>query len=204
MLISNPVTFIKPDTEIESKFLDENDTYIWYKCTVNKINELVINTNGCYVDCDVIYDDGEEVVNSVFHDIDFEEDSDTAWRFTHQWSKLIKIINKKDEEIKQLREDLDFLEETLTSINTDEEDEDEEKEDDNEEEQNEEEEEEQNEEKEDENVEKCKQQYIRKINNLNFLLYSFVGVTGIITGIVIGDILVHLTNHYCNIRADYS
>lgn len=106
----SPVSFIKPSVEIEAKFLnDEGDKYIWYRGVVTKVHKVHSSPTGRYIDCDVLYDDGEEVKNSIFHDVDFEEDNDDSWRFAEAWSKLIKIVEQKNKEIEWLREEIEDL-----------------------------------------------------------------------------------------------
>jgi hypothetical protein len=107
----SPVTFVKPNVIIEAKFIDEDgDEYRWYTGKVTRVHKVVKSKFGNYVDCDIEYEDDEKVNHSILHDQDFEEeDSEDAWRFEEAWSKLVKLLVEKDDEIEHLRSDIQDL-----------------------------------------------------------------------------------------------
>lgn len=119
----SPVTFVKPNTVIEAKFIDD-DEYRWYSGRVTRVHKVVKSKFGYYVDCDIEYEDDEKVNHSILYDQDFEEeDSEDAWRFGEAWSKLVKLLVEKDDEIEHLRSDMKDLLKIIVEEDEDEDDE---------------------------------------------------------------------------------
>ena len=154
MDLTSPISYIKVPMHIEAKFLNsEGDKFAYYHGTITKINEIGANEHGRFIDCSVIYDDGDEVSHSIFNDVDFESDNDDSWRFTDMNSKIIKMLSNNCLDIKDLKENMRMLFlRTIQALHQDvkEDDDEEEEEDDDEDEEEEEEEEEDEEEDEDE------------------------------------------------------
>ena len=100
---SSPISFIKTPSEIEVKFksgIDEDDeAYKFFRGTITKINNIDVDEdNGKFINCSIIFDDGDEVEHSILYDKDFESETNDSWKFADEKSQLIKYIveNKKD------------------------------------------------------------------------------------------------------------
>ena len=105
--MESPISFIKVPMEIEAKFLNgDGDKFKYYRGTITHVHE-VGNINGnAYMDCHVIYDDGDEVFHSIFHDDDFESDTDDSWRFVDSNSKIIKALRDNTLELDKIKKKL--------------------------------------------------------------------------------------------------
>lgn len=102
-----PVRFIRPGTEVEARFIGENDRLEWYKGTVKRVNFFGDDNSGTFINCSVLYEDGELVEESVFYDKDFDqEDNLDSWRFDGTVTMLISYIRQHTSEIEELKEEL--------------------------------------------------------------------------------------------------
>lgn len=85
--------FLVTGSEIEVRFVDpENPEHHRWYCGVVKTARYGTDANGSYAECDVLYEDGEKVKEQRFYDDDF---GDELWKFETPLSDLIK--NMKDE-----------------------------------------------------------------------------------------------------------
>jgi hypothetical protein len=112
---NSSISYFKVPVEIEAKFYDENEeNFEFYRGTVTHVHRFSED----YVVCDVTYDDGEIIPNSVFYEEDFEaEDSEDTWRFVNLNSKMIKTLNVHTDQIQELKENIDIVAEEKTSNN---------------------------------------------------------------------------------------
>lgn len=98
-----PVFFITQDIDLLIKFKNE-DEYEYYKGNVKKINYFGRDQNGGFINCHVVYDDGEEVEDEQLYNKDFENlESDATWKITTNTSLLIKYLVETNKEIKELK-----------------------------------------------------------------------------------------------------
>ena len=83
--------YIKTGSEIEARYVDPNkdDETRWYRGIVKKINKYGTSSCGKYVECDVMYDDGELVKGWRFYDEDYGEE---VWRFSSLHADLIDTL----------------------------------------------------------------------------------------------------------------
>lgn len=82
--------FIKKGFTIESKFVNiDDDRMDWYKGVVTKVNKYGEDRFGCYVECNIQYDDGELVKNHRLYDTDY---GDEVWRFDTKYRELIEHL----------------------------------------------------------------------------------------------------------------
>ena len=85
--------FLVAGSDIEVRFVDpENPEHHRWYCGVVKTARYGTDANGSYAECDVHYEDGEKVKEQRFYDDDF---GDELWKFETPLSELIK--NMKDE-----------------------------------------------------------------------------------------------------------
>jgi hypothetical protein len=112
-----PVKFIKAGTELEVRFLDEDDKLKWYKGVVQRVNHFGEDDYGSYVSCSVLYEDGEKVSDACFYNKDFDEDNSLdSWRFAGNISLLISFMIKNTGEIQSLKDDLRLREENIRKL----------------------------------------------------------------------------------------
>jgi hypothetical protein len=157
----NPIKFINPDVPVYVQFL-ENDERKYFRGIVKKVNELTED----YVNCHVIYEDGEEVKDQYLYNDCFDnEESDNPWKFDCNTSILLKYMIENNNEINELKETISAFELVDEVDEDDEDDEDDEEEED--------------EEEEEEEEEKLRQS--KSIYDSNVLLYTSVAVNISIT-----------------------
>lgn len=135
-----PSGFVQKNETVEVLFMEE-DAPKWYKGTVTDINHYGKDAFGYYVECAVLYDDGEFVADSRFYDCDFNNPESTdSWRFPSALTGVLTILDKT-------RQDIDLLKKkqkmSFEAISEEEDDEDYEDEEDDEAEEDQEDEEEQ-------------------------------------------------------------
>jgi hypothetical protein len=110
-----PVQFIKQGSVIEARFINDDELQ-WFKGVVQRINKV----GATYVDCVVLYEDGELVDNAVFYNDDFDNhESPDAWRFEGNMSLLIEFLTKNSEEIQCLKEAIKERDDTIRQIISD-------------------------------------------------------------------------------------
>lgn len=111
-----PVQFIKQGSVIEARFINDDDERQWFKGVVQRINKL----GDTYIDCVVLYEDGELVDRSVFYNDDFDNhESLDAWRFEGNMSLLIEFLTKNSEEIESLKDAINERDDTIRQIISD-------------------------------------------------------------------------------------
>lgn len=117
-IIIRPTLFFKEGSNIEARFLGEDDeTLKWYKGVVTKINYYGQDVLGTYVSCHVLYEDGEDVPDSFFYDKDFnDDDNEESWRFEGNISTLIKYMVMNNKEINILKTQLASRNEKIKEI----------------------------------------------------------------------------------------
>lgn len=112
-----PVKFIKGGTELEVRFLDEDDKLKWYKGVVQTVNHFGEDDYGSYVSCSVLYEDGEKVPDACFYNKDFDEDNSLdSWRFAGNISLLISFMMKNTSEIQSLKDELRLREDNIRKL----------------------------------------------------------------------------------------
>lgn len=97
--------YVRLGTEVEAKYIDsEDDEYRWFQGLVKRIRKYNNDNYGRYVECDVLYDDGEYVKCERFYDCDYGDD---VWRFSSHLAPLVQnLLGKIDElEYQQYFED---------------------------------------------------------------------------------------------------
>lgn len=110
---SSPIDFIKVPAEIEAKFLNEDgDKFKYYRGTITNIHNYEYDAKGKFVECTVIYDDGDEVSHTILHENDFESEDDDSWRFVDSSSKIIKTLATTCKDIKAIKEQMCLMYET--------------------------------------------------------------------------------------------
>lgn len=110
-----PIKFIKKGVELEVRFID-NDDHKWYKGVVQKINNFGIDDRGHYVNCVIVYDDGEIENEAIFYDVDFDGDGLDSWKFVGNISILLSFIIKNTLEIQDLKDELRYHDDKIKSI----------------------------------------------------------------------------------------
>ena len=153
---TSPISHIKVPIEIEAKFLNEQgDKFQYYRGTITKLHSVQENDRGKFVECDVIYDDGDEVYHTIFNEADFESDDDDSWRFADgSSSKIIKMLAINSKDIQDLKENVRLLlQKTIFNLHEDEDDDEEDEDEEDEEDEDDDEEDEDDDEEEDEDDE---------------------------------------------------
>lgn len=111
-----PVQFIKQGGVIEARFINDDDEPQWFKGVVQRINKV----GETYIDCVVLYEDGELVDHAVFYNDDFDNnESLDAWRFEGTMSLLIEFLTRNSEEIQDLKEAIKERDDTIRQVITD-------------------------------------------------------------------------------------
>lgn len=111
--------FLVNGSEIEVRFVDpENPDHLRWYCGVVKKVRYGGDANGAYAECDVFYEDGEQVKEQRLYDDDF---GDELWKFDTPLSNLIK--NMKDE-IEALEDEIENRDSDYDGDDSDDEDED--------------------------------------------------------------------------------
>ena len=99
-----PIYFLAPGIDINVKFLGDGDKETFYKGKIQRINSMGNDANGTYVNCHIVYDDGEEVCDSYLYNKDFEnKDSEDTWKYDSNMSLLIKYMVESNKEINSLK-----------------------------------------------------------------------------------------------------
>lgn len=112
-----PIRFIKENTDIEVKFIGNNDKLKWFKGVVKTVSHFGIDELGEYIKCMVEYEDGELVKDSYFYNKDFEnENSSDAWRLQGNISLLLRYIVKNEKDIESLRDSIQFKQESIREL----------------------------------------------------------------------------------------
>jgi hypothetical protein len=102
-----PIKFIKKGTELEVRFLGDDDKYKWYTGIVHEINYYGEDISAKFINCQILYEDGEVVNDANFYNDNFnDEDNIDAWRFVGNISMLISFIIKNTNEINNLKDEL--------------------------------------------------------------------------------------------------
>jgi len=57
----------------------DNDIDAWFKCFVTKVNGYGNNDAGTYVDVNIIFEDGEEVINECIYEHLYDSDKTNGW-----------------------------------------------------------------------------------------------------------------------------
>lgn len=211
-----PVKFIIKGTELEVRFIGEDDEFQWYKGIVQDINFYGEDDNGTFINCKILYEDGELIDETILYNINFnDDDSIDAWRFVGDISMLISYMINTVNELTKLKADLkikknnikrlireclqkeDFEKECLCyneeEEEDDEEDEDEEEEDEEyEEEEDEEDEEEDDEDDEDEDEEDDEDEeiyiYYEDINKKTLIDYILSSIGSVISHTIVAGV----------------
>jgi len=91
--------FLVKGSEIEVRFVDPDnpDHLRWYCGTVEKVR-YGGDANGAYAECDVLYEDGEQVKEQRLYDDDF---GDELWKFDTPLSNLIKAMRDEIEALEE-------------------------------------------------------------------------------------------------------
>lgn len=102
--------YVKVGTNIEAWYVDTTDdgpdTHRWFQGIVKKVHKYGEDRFGRYVECDVLYDDGELVKEQVFYDGDYGED---VWRFSGELGRLVgNLVSYVDELEDRDEEDPDY------------------------------------------------------------------------------------------------
>lgn len=112
-----PVKFIKQGSELEVRFIGEDDKLQWYRGIVQKVHRFGEDDVGAYVDCDVLYEDGEHVTHAVFYSKDFDEENTLdAWRFSGNISLLISFMIKNTAELQSLKDEIRMREDNIRKL----------------------------------------------------------------------------------------
>ena len=79
-----------------------SDTHRWFQGIVKKVHRYGEDRFGRYVECDVLYDDGEMVKEQVFYDGDYGND---VWRFAGDLGGLVSNLVSYVEELEEEGDD---------------------------------------------------------------------------------------------------
>jgi hypothetical protein len=100
-----PVYFITPNSEVQIKYKDEKDEYVYYSGLVKCVNNYGTDEIGSYVNCSIDFDDGESVPESLLYNKDFENiNSDETWKFKSNISLLVKYVVEHNKEMLRIFE----------------------------------------------------------------------------------------------------
>lgn len=116
-----PVSFVKVNSRLEVFFTNDgngNDT--WFAGKVTKVIERADD----YIICDIVYDDGEKFEHVKLENEHFERESDESWRFEGDLSKLIKVVVDTNNDVEDLKSDVECMQEELVDMMCESEDED--------------------------------------------------------------------------------
>lgn len=97
----SPSTFVREDERIEVFFLD--GTSGWYKGRVSSIGHYGKDKHGRYVECEVVYEDGDVIKDTRLYDDDFNTDSPDAWRFSSSLNGVLEALDEARRDIATLK-----------------------------------------------------------------------------------------------------
>lgn len=103
-----PISFVKPNTRVEVYFADGG----WYAGKIEKVNER----NDEFVYADILYDDGERDEDVKLENEHFEAESEDAWRLEGDLSMLIKAVLDTNNEVEDLKSDVECMQEELVEL----------------------------------------------------------------------------------------
>ena len=107
-----PSSFVYKDEILEVRFLDAENHMNWYKGTVIHVDHYGYDEEGPYVECEIMYDDGEHAPDTRLYDKDFNDaDNLNAWRFASNLSKLIESMENVHKELESVKYRLYDIEE---------------------------------------------------------------------------------------------
>lgn len=107
---TDPINFVVPGSEVQVKF-HNNDEVQYFSGTIKQVNHYGRDANGGYVNCYIIYDDGEEIPDAVLYNGDFEnKDSEDTWKFNNNLSLIIKGLYDNTKDIIDLKERVEMFE----------------------------------------------------------------------------------------------
>lgn len=87
----SPSNFVDVGEKVHAVFVD-GDVAKWYEGEVKLVTTRSEDKDGKFVECDVLFNDGE-TLETVLHDADFcNKDSLDSWRFSWSTSRLIQEV----------------------------------------------------------------------------------------------------------------
>uniref|UniRef100_A0A6C0BFD4 Tudor domain-containing protein n=1 Tax=viral metagenome TaxID=1070528 RepID=A0A6C0BFD4_9ZZZZ len=109
----SPLQFVTANTRICAYFINEEES-AWYHGTVTKVHKV---EGAEYVECDIVYDDGDLWLNTRLYEHDFENEcSEDAWRFVDNYQTYMifrDIRNIKEYLMKPQKKNTSFLVNTI-------------------------------------------------------------------------------------------
>lgn len=107
--------------EIEAAFISDDPDYEWFQGIVKDVIKYGKDASGNYVECNVLFDDGEYVSNWRFYDDDYGDNlGEGAWRFVSPLSGLIHSLLDRVQELAEDDEDYEDTDEDDEGTDTDE------------------------------------------------------------------------------------
>lgn len=95
-----PSDFVEENTKILARFTEDK----WSTGIVAEIKERGTDLYGSYIQCAIVYEDGELIEDEILYDNSFEEESDDGWKLETENSKLIKYIYEHEIKLEFLKE----------------------------------------------------------------------------------------------------
>lgn len=95
-----PSSFVEPGTDVEVLFSLPG----FIKGVVQEVEKRDKDSRGTFVECTILYADGELSENVKLYDKDFSTMSENCWMFKHDMNKIISILTKHETCINDIEE----------------------------------------------------------------------------------------------------
>lgn len=108
----SPSAYVKTGEYIKAIFLEEDDTMKWYNGRISRVHRRDKDQDGAFVECNILYDDGELTRKARLYDKDFAASkSMDAWRFASlSFTSLIQQLEEKCQENNELHDIIESYE----------------------------------------------------------------------------------------------